>query len=518
MCGIASIVGKQKGDTIDKMIKSMSSRGPDNQGIVRLGNVSFGHARLSIVDTSTDSNQPMRSGASLMIYNGEIYSNAEYRSDTLKLFDVLNECKDIADVLDSLNGMFAFGYFAIDEQKIYLARDRFGIKPLYYTLQDDYFAFASTPKAVSLTKENWKLSEEGLKEYLSLGATMNHSLFAGIEAVPPGHYLIYDIDTHSFHVKQWYFPKFIENAIDTIEQKVTQAIDQVKLTCDWPQAVLLSGGVDSTLVSSRYKGQSAIHLRSPEYEYAKQVSDKFDMNLYVADPEVESAEACLTDYVTKCGDASMAALIPYIACKEINRLGYKVAITANGADELFYGYDRMKGPVSDQIDSIFRPLGIDFTKLYRNSAQNIEINYYLTHDLNKTLDFASMCHSIEVRVPYLDHKLVEAAMSIRADQHLENLGNKSILKKMLHDLGFDWDFIHRPKIGFSLHHLPVDLKSLQERAMKWYKSTSYPQLPPTTTGRQESYHEMTITCLYVFMKVYKLDFQTTTWKTDLALS
>jgi asparagine synthase (glutamine-hydrolysing) len=331
-------------------------------------------------------------------------------------------------------------------------------------------------------------------------------MFEGIKALMPGHYAIYDIASRSLEIKRWYNPKPVSSAYENIEQRIIAAIDRVKLTCDWPQTILLSGGIDSTMVASRYVGNGAIHLRSPEQSYAEQVAEKFNLSLKVADPEEVSAEECLIDYVTKCGDPTMAGLIPYITCKEISKLGYRVAITANGADELFYGYDRMRWDRKEQIDHIFRPLGQNLEAISQNSAQNIELNYYLMHDLNKTLDFASMCHSVEVRVPYLDHELVEVALSIPQDLHLQRFGNKSILKKILNKLGFDWDFIQRPKVGFSLHYWPKDWGSLQQKAMEWYLASSFQQLPASATPRQQSYHEITVTGLYVFLKVYDLKY------------
>jgi asparagine synthase (glutamine-hydrolysing) len=205
----------------------------------------------------------------------------------------------------------------------------------------------------------------------------------------------------------------------------------------------------------------------------------------------------------------MAGLIPYITCKEIKKLGFRVAITANGADELFFGYDRMKD-FKDQHDAIWRNFSFindvkdgSHVAEWQYGAQWREIISYLTFDLNKTLDFASMCHSVEVRVPYLDHELVEAALSIHMSQHVGQYGNKTILKKMLAALGFDWGFIHRPKVGFSLHHEPNDLQDLKNRAMKWYKSTDYPDLPQNSTPRQESYHQMTVVGLYLWHKINK---------------
>lgn len=520
MCGLAGAFNLHP-EVVQKMTEHQSSRGPDFFDIDAYGErmeVIFGHSRLSIVDKSPASNQPISAGGIHMVYNGEVYNYDPklYASDTQMILSTLKWVTNdevLTKFCNSLNGMFAFAFYDDFTGNITLVRDRFGIKPLYYTAQKDYFAFASTPAAVQMTKTGWKESEKGLQEYLSLGATMLHSMFEGIEAVPPGHFLTYSVKTQVVKITRWYYPKFHEKAIETIEEKVTNAIERVKLSCDERQMVLLSGGIDSTLVSSRYRNNAAIHLRSPEQPYAEQVAKKYDLELFIVDPEECSAEEGLTDYITKSGDPTMAGLIPWITCREIKKLGYRVAITANGADELFWGYDRMRDHAVQRA-AIFREFSFTqetisalsqvFPKPFeQNSHQQwVEIFSYLMFDLNKTLDFASMCHSIEVRVPYLDHELVEAALSISQNVHVGNYGNKTMLKKMLLGLGFDFDFIHRPKVGFSLHYSPSDWSHLQDRAMKWYQESGYEQLPSTATGRQESYHRSTVAGLYVWKKIF----------------
>lgn len=508
------------------MCAHQSSRGPDNTGIKEIDKVIFGHTRLSIIDKSEASNQPLFYDLSheMLTYNGEIYNYKDLQvnycvsSDTWALFKSLSECYILEDLFNELNGMWSFAYF--DGDQIYIVRDRFGIKPLYYTHQKDFFAFASTPAAVALTKNYWNVSEKGLQEYLSLGATMLHSMFEGIEAVPPGHYVTFNCKTNEVKVKRWYYPKFIERAFETIESKVIEAIERVKLTCDEPQIILLSGGIDSSLVAYRFQSKSAVHLSSPEQEYAQKVADRFGIHLNNVHPHDFSVEECLLDYTSKCGDPTMAGFIPYITCKEIKKLGFRVAITANGADELFFGYDRMQN-MTDQKQAIFRefqfmgdvvfdtltnfiPKDNDLISQFNgNMAQFYELFTYLAFDLNKTLDFASMCHSVEVRVPYLDHELVEAALSIPMDKHVGKFGNKTILKKMLVDLGFDFSFIHRPKVGFSLHHEPSDLQDMKNKSMKWYNSTDYAKLDLNScTPRQDAYHQMTVLGLYIWSKVY----------------
>jgi asparagine synthase (glutamine-hydrolysing) len=168
----------------------------------------------------------------------------------------------------------------------------------------------------------------------------------------------------------------------------------------------------------------------------------------------------MTDYVRKCGEPSAAALIPYIVSRETAKL-CKVAVSANGADELFFGYDRTSDDVTiPQLQHIFRQRNIseEYFHIYpeidpsMSSGRWLELQTYVQHDLNKTLDFASMAHGLEVRSPFLDHRLVEATLS----QPKEKIGRKALLKQMLKEYGFNDQFLNRAKMGFTLYQQPTN--------------------------------------------------------------
>src|SRR6478609_4818916 len=147
MCGLAGGFNVPRGK-IEQMCAHQSSRGPDNTGIKEIGNIIFGHTRLSIIDKSEAGNQPMELKG-MLTYNGEIYNydSVHYDNDSRWLINQLayKYSSSIDDVLYGINGMFAFGWHSyFGEDEIIIARDRFGIKPLYYTHQKDFFAFAST--------------------------------------------------------------------------------------------------------------------------------------------------------------------------------------------------------------------------------------------------------------------------------------------------------------------------------------------------------------------------------------
>ncbi len=241
--------------------------------------------------------------------------------------------------------------------------------------------------------------------------------------------------------------------------------------------IFLSGGIDSSVVASQ-GFTNAVHMDGPEYKYAEQVAQRFNINLHVVSPGKFDAVECMTDYVLKCGEPSMAALIPYIVSRETAKL-CKVAVSANGADELFFGYDRTSDKTShEQLNHIFRgnefneikSLHVGFPLDHRlSTGRMIELQTYVQHDLNKTLDFASMAHGLEVRAPFLDHRLVEAALSVPK----EKIGRKALLKDMLRGMGFNDQFLNRPKMGFTLFQKPVnyDVDSAYQWALRegWLK-------------------------------------------------
>ena len=374
--------------------------------------------------------------------------------------------------------MWAFGLLDKQEQTITLCVDRLGEKPLYYTCENGLFAFASCPSALLHLKDKWKINEQALQSYWKLGAVMQDSLWDGIKRVYASEIVTYDIQKQTIKTERYWQPQYKPN--EDLTELIFDAIKKVKVA-DVPVYVFLSGGIDSSVVASQGFAH-AIHMDSPEFKYAEQVSQRFGINLHKVEPKETDAVEAMTDYVTKCGEPSMSALIPYITSKEAARL-CKVAVTANGADELFFGYDRTQDKITqNQLDHIFRNSGNipcswimrkdDFDERLSEGRWG-ELMTYVQHDLNRTLDFASMAHSLEVRSPFLDHRLVEAALS----KPQSEIGRKKHLKEILKGFGFNEQFINRPKMGFSLYKKPVnyDVDGAYNWCIKngWLKNGNY---------------------------------------------
>ncbi len=515
MCGIIGGVNVSNQWVLDGL-QHQKMRGPDNTGIQTIGNVTFGHNRLSIIDLSERSSQPITDMREkyMMVYNGEWYNYKEFwslNSDSLTLF-ILFSAYEFNEALQYVNGMFAIAYYC-RTHKIHLAVDRFGQKPLYYYHEGDVFAFASTPAALYGLLPKWELDRDALQSYWLLGSVMGENgLFKGIKKLCASEHLTYDLLSNKVTIERYWEPKFQENT-DGIEDMVLEAIKKVKVS-DVPIHIFLSGGIDSTLVASQFEGGSAIHLDGPEVEYAKFAAEKFNIDLKIVTPDDTDTEEALMDYSLKCGEPTMAGIIPWMVARETAKYG-KVAISANGADELFFGYDRTSRDYLYQTSQIFRRSlfnNLSYPNHFLKKDEGFWLNFcprstelstYVQYDLNKTLDFASMCHGLEVRNPFLDHNLVEMALSIPEKIHRQN-GNKTILKNMLRKMGFAEGFLNRPKQGFSLFKQPKNLDICMETAWRWVQQEGYLDIQGRTlTDRDEKYLKMSALGFYYWYKVFK---------------
>jgi asparagine synthase (glutamine-hydrolysing) len=475
-------------------------------------NVVFGHRRLAIIDLTERGNQPVDTSRYTLTYNGEIYNYKELwpeePNDTLGLLHSIHAI-GLEKTLPLLNGMFAFGLYDEQEQKVHLVVDRFAQKNLYYYHLGNQFYFASNPAALYNLESSWTIDKDALQSYWLLGSCMGeNSIFCGIKKLCAAEHLTYDIRENKITIERWYEPKFQDNT-SGIEDLVFDAIDKTKVS-DVPIHIFLSGGIDSTLVVSRFQNGNAIHLDSPELEYAQQAANRFNIDLKVIKPETIETEQYLTDYSLFSGEPTMAGIIPYTVAKETAKYG-KVAISANGADELFFGYNRTTQHVNRvQSEHIFR-MSAFYDKGVANitneqfprCARLLELYTYVQYDLNKTLDFASMCHGLEVRSPFLDHRLVEMALSIHEREHRKP-DNKTILKRMLGKIGFDSNFLNRPKLGFSLFRQPERLDQLIKQAWNWVHENGFLNVNHLNlSGRDRKYLEMSALGFYYWFKAWQ---------------
>jgi asparagine synthase (glutamine-hydrolysing) len=502
MCRLAGLVNYSH-DKIIPMLEAQKNGGPDLSKFIQNGNVTLGHNLLSIIGHQE---QPIQDDRYSMVFNGAVYNFKELypysTSDTVCILDHFR-IKGL-NALDDFNGMFSIGLYDSIEHKLHLIVDRFGQKPMYYYHSADKFAFASNPAALFQFQDKWEIDSKALQSYWLLGGTMGEDhLFKDIKKVCASEIVTFDLITNNVSRGKWYEPKFKDNTLG-IEELVYDAIDKVKVS-DVPIHIFLSGGIDSTLVASRFKGGKAIHLDSLERKYAQQVAIKYNIDMKVLNPVTFDTEQCLVDF-SQVGEPCMAALVPYITAREVHKHG-RVAITANGADELFFGYDRTHDILEDkQISHIMRASA--FNKVFRGrnewaTGRFYELKTYVQYDLNKTLDFASMCHGLEVRSPFLDHRLVEMALSIPETVHRKR-GNKTILRDMLRKEGFNGDFLNRPKVGFSLYKNPNGLEFWIKHCWNWVKENNFLKCDDSKlSGRDARYLEMSAVSFYFWHQTWK---------------
>lgn len=509
MCGVGAVytpaprmLSDRDEGVLGRLGDSMERRGPDARGAYRTDRVGITHTRLSILDLDQRANQPMESEDWVLSFNGEIYNFRSLRqelersytfrttSDTESLLLALQQW-GLEKALAKCAGMFAFLAYHKKQQVLYAVRDRLGIKPLFFTrLHDGTSCFASSPAAIvkALPDLDWKEYRPAIASYFVLGAPFTTmSVIDGIQRIEPAHYVRLTPDGMITQTRYWE-PEFQEGfTMDDLAGIVRE--HQVS---DVKSALFLSGGVDSSFLASILDGLDCFHLTSPETKYARAVAKKYQRPFVQVEPELDEYVEGIRQVCMSHGEPYMSCGIPNAVSTAIADQGYKMAVIANGADELFHGYPRTPSPewtpewlplheektyrwFFEQLSHIFRDnRNFDLEQyedvlpslgeIGRNAMENyhlagfppsashrwFELMTYVLHDLNATLDAASMANSIEVRVPFLDHRIVQGVLSWSAEELVtRKCGRKTPLKRWL-SRDFPRSFFNRPKLGFSI--------------------------------------------------------------------
>ena len=373
MCGIAGIVGRRDeridADEVRRMCQTIVHRGPDDEGIYAEGPVGLGMRRLSIIDL-VGGRQPIHNEdkSVWIVFNGEIYNFPELRaelearghqfythSDTEVIVHLYEEMG--ADCVKKLRGMFALALYDDRKQKLLLARDRLGKKPLHYALSHGRLLFGSEIKALLAVAPQLKeVSPEGLLQYFYFGYIPDpQTAFTGIAKLPPGCLLEYADGQISVR-QYWDVPAYgthkpisEEECLEELERRLAEAV-RIRLISDVPLGALLSGGVDSSLVVALMARASVgpvktfsigfRHEQFNEAAYARTVAERFgtDHHELTVDPDIEETLTFLSEMLEEpFGDSSM--LPTYYVCR-MARQHVTVALSGDGGDELFAGYDR----------------------------------------------------------------------------------------------------------------------------------------------------------------------------------
>tara|TARA_X000000950_G_scaffold288789_1_gene407393 strand:- start:898 stop:2835 length:1938 start_codon:yes stop_codon:yes gene_type:complete len=385
LCGIFGIISNkpQNEDYIENIIRRMSlsllKRGPDNSGSWRDTSlkVFLGHTRLSIIDISDYSNQPIHSNNNryVMSYNGEIYNFRDLKKklENEKIYiknpnsdtNVLLSCFErwgINKTISQINGMFSIALFDKEERKITLIRDRIGIKPLFYCYINNMFVFASELKAFSIFKSDLSLNNNAMNEYLNYGfISSQQTIYKECNRLLPATILELNIDNiHDINItKYWNLYNFINqdkinlNEIEIINEtskKVEQSVKN-QMISDVPIGSFLSGGIDSSIVTSLMQKNSidkintfSIGSKNKDYDEsidAKKIANFIGTNhteLIFDDNEMTNIiEELPNVYDEPFADPSQ---IPTLLVSKLARKNVKVTLSGDGGDELFAGYNR----------------------------------------------------------------------------------------------------------------------------------------------------------------------------------
>ncbi|MCK9605997.1 MAG: amidotransferase 1, exosortase A system-associated [Methylomonas sp.] len=562
MCGIVGIFDIHEKSEIDRdllsrMNESQFHRGPNEGGLHTEPGLGFGHRRLSIIDLSSGQ-QPMHSqdGNVVLTYNGEVYNFPELRKELQTLGYAFRTHCDTEVILyawqawgeacvERLRGMFAFAIWDRTQQTLFLARDRLGIKPLFYAqLSNNQFIFSSELKALKqhplLPKT---IDPTAIEDYFGFGYIPDpKTIYQGVYKLEPGYCLTIKKGLQQWQPRQYWDVKFEsgqnrdvgETGEDLIE-RFREAVN-IRMMADVPLGAFLSGGVDSSAVVAMMAGLSSdpvntcsISFGDPKFnesQFAAQVAERYHTAHRVE--QVDPDDFGLIDQLSGLYDepyADSSALPTYRVC-ELAKKQVTVVLSGDGGDESLAGYrrhrwhtyeDRMRSLLPDALRvPLFSTLGRIYPKLdwapkflrakstlesigrdsisgyfhsvsvmsneireqlfsdqlksqlqgyqaievfrrYQKQApgdplsmvQYLDLKTYLPGDILTKVDRASMAHALEVRVPLLDHKLVEWMAALPPDLKLHGREGKYIFKKALETYLPD-DILYRPKMGFAV--------------------------------------------------------------------
>ncbi len=510
MCGIFGYTDTKNLENY--FFKLMKHRGPDAKGLKNTTKWTLGHLRLSIIDLDASSNQPFESNGSILVYNGEIYNFLELKkkylsgykfrtkSDTEVLITLLN--KFGLNILNELNGMFAFAYLN-KKNELFLVRDRFGVKPIYYTAIDQKFYFASEIKPLLGIKLNSNLNDSTIKSYFEDKGTDfdEESGYKDIYSIRPGHYISICNNKISDQNK-WYFglniKKKYKNNSQLIQECENILLNAIKIRCraDVPIAITLSGGIDSTLIYTLIKEKLGLSIQPFVFKHLNEATDESgvainlakkygDDPIIVQDPasSLESLKQILWYLELPFSHPSAIAFLS--TYQEIAKRGYKVVLEGHGSDEQMGGYpymlhaSAMEALQNYQFKNYFLRKKVLFEthhegmgqalnklKMFRSYLSDLKqmiyrkkinfdktlndsFDYQILPLTLRTFDRLSMSCSIESRMPFMDYNFVEFARKLPIEMKVSEIGSKSLLRELLKKYGNEEIYLNKQKIGFS---------------------------------------------------------------------
>ena len=534
MCGINGVISKQhvqiRQHSIEKMNKTLNHRGPDDHGVYLQEHIGLGHTRLSILDLSSAGHQPMIYDEKVIVYNGEVYNFKEIRNALVEEGIVFHSESDTEVILkayafygiefvNQLNGMFSLAIFDPQKEKIFLIRDRYGIKPLYLYEDTETIIFSSEIKSILTQNVKVSIDKKAIEEYFQFHYIRHpRTPYNEIQKVEPGY--IYEIDVHSFKVEKIQYYSIdpepdtgidFETASEKCEEILADSV-KLRMISDVEVGLFLSGGVDSSLITALAAECTERKLKTFSIAF-KGVSDFFDESKYA----LEIAQKYGTDHKVLYMDfndllndldtivahmdeplADSSVFLNYQLSK-LTKEYVTVVLSGLGGDELFGGYNRHQAfliqkklqnmkflkffskidllgstrtgrygntirHLAKLLDSVgenanetyLKTISYHFLNSYdlgisHYKLENIllyDTKYYMSDNLLNFTDKMSMMHSLEIRTPFLDYRLVDYAFSLNPVFKASLFEKKIILKKIAEKY-MSKDSVYRRKQGFA---------------------------------------------------------------------
>ncbi len=517
MCGICGEL-RLDGEAPDlndirRMLDRLQRRGPDHEGSYSDGPLALGHRRLSIIDLSEHAHQPMVDGelGLALVFNGTIYNYPELREELRRLgyhFFSHGDSEVIlkayagwgAQCVERLHGMFAFAVWDMRAQRLFLARDRLGIKPLYFSRGDRRFLFASNIQALlAADGVDTALDSVALHHHFTLHAVVPapRTLLKGVRKLPPAHTLTLEADGRETLHRYWHLkamrpevPREETEWVEAIHDALRRAVDKRLRIADVPVGVLLSGGLDSSLLVGLLAEAGVERLKTftvgfedqpeekgSEFEYSDQVVARFHTEHYQYQIPNSEVLKRLPQAVDNMAEPMVGqdAVAFYLLAERVSQ-EVKVVQSGQGSDEVFGGYfwypemdrtqgsdlERFRSHYFDRDHEEFREMlssgfvGEDHTSVlidellhepdaetFIDAVLRMDATTLIVDDPVKRVDNMTMAWGLEARVPFLDHELVELAAQMPPELKLRESG-KYVLKKIARGLVPD-SVIDRPK-------------------------------------------------------------------------
>ena len=521
MCGITGAVSTRPVDTdlVERMRDLLVHRGPDAAGLWRSADrrVCLGHRRLAVVDLSPEANQPFVSGDGRysLTYNGELYGFHRLREELGVPFRTSSDTEVLLEAyrawgescLDRLSGMFAFAIWDSVEQRLFCARDRAGEKPFYYALTGGSFVFASELKSLLLWPSlRTELDYEAVADFFVLGCVVDpRTIWRGVRKLEPGHSLTVELRDGSVTVgtpRQWWDLRLEpDRSVTDWRPEILETLTRVAgemAQADVPVGAFLSGGVDSSsIVAAVARGGRPLSTFTSGFEaepfderrWARTVADRYAADHTESLVEPADVESVFPDWVLRHFEEPFNdhSYLPVLCVSRAAREAVTVALTGDGADELFAGYARYmeladgsygeahvlnsisavtsekelrpvaRGPLADALET-YSPTERIREFLHNappeevgvvNSRRYVDLKLTLGGDLLVKVDRASMAVSLETRAVYLHRDMLDLARRIPPEVLADGSEAKKVLKAAL-EPWLPADLLYRKKQGFSM--------------------------------------------------------------------